>query len=100
MDDALLIILLAALFLLGFIPVVMLGRFFNRTRRDVVETPKGVRKTPAGKDADHLAEFDRTGVTHFDREDDAEHLAEFERTGVMRFDREPEPPQDNASGLE
>ena len=100
MDDALLIILLAALFLLGFIPVVMLGRFFNRTRRDVVETPKGVRKTPAGKDADHLAEFDRTGVTRFDSEKGADHLDEFERTGVLRFDNEQEQPQDTAPGLE
>lgn len=64
MENAFVIIALAVLFGLGFIPVVQFGKFLTNNRRSKPESPKP--RDPEDKKKDGpLAEFDREGILYF-----------------------------------
>ncbi|MBR3382716.1 MAG: hypothetical protein IKG85_06760 [Clostridia bacterium] len=66
MEDAVLIVSMAALFAFGFIPVIKLERFL-RSRRNVIAEPE---RRPEKKDRrtrdDPVEEFENSGILYFD----------------------------------
>ena len=70
MDDTLLIVLIAALFALGFIPVAALLKYLGKNRRYTSEQKDRPERKPIDTGKDPVEEFDRTGMLYFDPEDE------------------------------
>jgi hypothetical protein len=69
-NDVLLIVLILALFGLGFIPVAALLKYLGKNRRYTSEhgdSHDGQRTKPA---SEPIEELERTGMLYFDPEDD------------------------------
>ncbi len=66
MQDAVLILMMAALFALGFIPVIKLDRFV-RSRRNIITDPERRSQNDERRSKDDpVEEFESSGVLYFD----------------------------------
>ena len=83
MDNVLLIILLGAIIVFGFAIVVMFNRFFNKSRKCMVDNPERPSGGNTGDDAELLDKFERTGMMDFDYEDSERRTNEDDNNGGL-----------------
>ena len=70
MENAVLIVILALLFCLGFIPVVMLTRFLRKNHRYITEDPARSQANRPGEGEGPLDEFENSGILYFESNDE------------------------------
>lgn len=66
MEDAVLILAMAALFALGFIPVVKLDAFIRNRRKIIAKPERLSNKKNRRSENDPAEEFEENGIVYFD----------------------------------